>query len=130
MARQTGVRVTGAAELRRALKRMGDDLEDLKDIHREAGDLVAGTARGDAPVLTGTLAGDIRAGATKTRAYVSVGRKRIPYAGPIHFGWPARNIQAQPFLYAASDARAEDVARLYIDRVGELVERVGRETPP
>ena len=129
-ARQTGVKVTGAAELRRALRRMGDDLADLKAVHREASEMVAGEARSGAPVLTGRLRKTIRSGATKTRAYVSAGRKAVPYAAPIHFGWPARNIEAQPFLYDASDAKAEDVAALYIKRVDELVRRVGRETPP
>ncbi len=129
MAGPARVQVTGARELRRALKRMGDDVEDLKAIHREAAETVADEARGRAPVLTGNLRSTVRFGATKTRAYVSAGRKRVPYAGPIHFGWPARNIEAQPFMYDAMDARANEVAERYVKRIEDLVKRVGRETP-
>jgi hypothetical protein len=30
------------------------------------------------------------------------GRASVPYAGPIHWGWPARNISANPFLSNAA----------------------------
>jgi hypothetical protein len=123
------IQVEGAVELRRALKRMGADLKDLTKINREAAEVVAGDARSNAPRLTGKLAGSIKGRATKTRATVTAGSRFIPYAGPIHFGWPARNISPQPFLYDAIDRRRDEVVRKYQERVGELVVRVGRETP-
>ena len=117
------VQVSGAKEFRAKLHQMGIELQDFKTINKLIAENVASDARGRAPVVTGTLAGDIRGGGTKTRAYVSVGRKRIPYAGPIHFGWPARNIQANPFLYEAIDSRADDVREVYAKRVDELAMR-------
>lgn len=123
------IKVEGAKELRKALGRMGADLKDLTKINREAADTVAGDARGRAPRLTGRLAGSVKSRATKTRASVQAGGRLVPYAGPIHFGWSARNIEAQPFLYTALDRRRDEVVRRYQRRVDELVVRVGRETP-
>lgn len=124
------IQVTGAKELRRALKGMTDDLKDLREIHLAAARIVEEVARENAPVRSGRLRRTIKAGATRTRGTVSAGRNgSVPYAGPIHFGWPARNIESQPFIFDALDARKDQVVRQYEERVGQLVERVGRETP-
>ena len=40
---------------------------------------------------------------------VSVGRATVPYAGAIHWGWPARNISAQPFLTDAAKQTEPDL---------------------
>lgn len=134
------IEVTGAAELRKALRRMGADVKDMTKIHREMADKVAGEARGRAPRATGNLARSVKASATQKVARVQAGNNRkkvkgrrdsnsVPYAGPIHFGWFRRNIDPQPFIYDALDRRRDEVVRRYERHVGELVERVGRETP-
>lgn len=124
------IQVTGAVELRRALGRMGADLKDMSKVNREAADIVASEARQRAPVRSGDLRRSVRGGATKTRGTVSAGKRGIPYAGVIHFGWPAHNIEPQPFIYDAVDEKRDDVVNLYRRRVDDLVRRVGRETPP
>lgn len=123
------VQVTGAKELRAALKRMGQDTADLSAIHREAARVVAEAAEARAPRRSGKLAGTIKGKATKTRAQVVVGSRLVPHAGPIHFGWLRHNIDPNPFLYDALDDRGTQVVNLYEKRIGDLVERVGRETP-
>ena len=123
------VQVTGARELRRAMKNMGHDLSDLTALHRDLAELVASDARNRAPKRTGKLAASVKGRATRTRATVLAGGPMIPYAGPIHFGWPARNIEPQPFLYDALDARKREVVNRYEDRVGDLVKKLDRETP-
>jgi hypothetical protein len=50
-------------------------------------------ARRTAPARSPPPAG--RAG--QTAAVVRAGRASVPYAGPIHWGWPSRHITAQPF---------------------------------
>jgi hypothetical protein len=112
------------------MRHMGADLKDLSAIHKQAAEMVASEARTRAPVLSGTLAGSIRARGTQTRGYVVVGGKRIPYAGPIHFGWPRHSISPQPFIYDALDERKDEVIARYDQLVEALVEKVGRETPP
>jgi hypothetical protein len=136
------IQVTGAKELRAALRKMGNDLEGLKNIHLNAAAVVMREALSLVPVMTGNLKNTIRPGATDSRAFVTAGnnvarRTRnstldfggVPYAGVIHFGWPKHNIEPQPFLYDAIDKRRNEVVGLYEVRVAELVERVGRETP-
>lgn len=112
------------------MKNMGADLSDLTAINRAAAETVADAARGKVPILTGRLRGSIRTGATRTTASVKAGNKGIPYAGPIHFGWPRHNIEPQPFLYDALDERKALVVERYEAYVEALVEKVGRETPP
>jgi hypothetical protein len=56
---------------------------------------------------------------------VRAGRTSVPYAGPIHFGWPAHNIEPTPFLYDALDQRRSEVIDLYEQRVGDLIRKNG-----
>ena len=112
------------------MKHMGADLKDYTAVNKRAAEMVAEGARQRVPVLTGDLKGSIKARATKTRGYVKAGGKGIPYAGPIHFGWPRHNISANPFIFDALDDRKSDVIEAYEGYIEALVEKVGRETPP
>jgi hypothetical protein len=123
------VQVTGAKELRRALVRMEKDVKDLTPINREAAETVATEARSTVPVLSGALRRTIKSSATKTKGVVRAGAKGIPYAGVIHFGWPAHNIEAQPFIFDALAKSESEVVEKYQRRIADLVERLGRETP-
>jgi HK97 gp10 family phage protein len=115
--------VQGAAELRRTLKKLSGDLGELKEAHRTVAEKVADRARATAPVRTGRLRDSVRPGATKTKAVVRAGGARVPYAGPIHWGWPKRHIDAQPFLKDAADELAGSVEELYRTAVARIVER-------
>jgi hypothetical protein len=130
VAGKPAVKVTGAREFRAAMKHMSADLSDLTAINKAAASTVATEARNRAPVLTGRLAGSIRAGATRTRGYVKAGGRSIPYAGPIHFGWPRHNIEPQPFIFAALDDRRTEIIDKYEAHIEALVLKVERETPP
>lgn len=98
------MRVEGARRLRATLKAAGVSVQDLKDAHKEVADLVARAAAPAAPRASGALADSVRTAGTASAAIVRAGGARLPYAGPIHWGWPARNIRAQPWL---ADAAAE-----------------------
>lgn len=96
--RDAGIRIEGQRELRRTLRQAGDDLEDLKAAHKAAAEVAAGGAKPLVPVRSGQLAATIRPGGTKTSALIRAGKKAVPYAGPIHWGWAARGIEPAPFL--------------------------------
>jgi hypothetical protein len=104
MAKGALVEVEGAARLRRTLRAAGSDLEDLKAAHRSASQIVADAAADAAPVRSGLLRDTVRASGTKTAGIVRAGFARVPYAGPIHWGWPARGIRANPFISDAARA--------------------------
>lgn len=70
----------------------------LRNIHKQVATPVADRARALAPKLTGRLSRSIRPLGSQKVARVAAGGVAVPYAGPIHYGWPARNILAQPFL--------------------------------
>jgi len=126
MAGRAQVRVIGLRELRRDLKRLGDDsLNQLADAHDRAARIVADASRPRVPVVTGELRGTVRHSGTKTRGVVRAGYKRVPYAGPIHFGWPARNIRSQPFFYEAMDRRESQVIQTFRDHVSRIRRRNG-----
>jgi hypothetical protein len=118
------VEVKGAKELRKQLKAAGDDLGDLKATHKKIAQIVEFDALQLAPVVTGGLVGSIRASGTQTAAIVRAGRSSVRYAGPIHWGWPARNITAQPFLVDAQEAKYEDWMSEYTQMVDKALDRI------
>jgi hypothetical protein len=124
MAKRPLVQVDGARELRRTLKAAGDDLEDLKAANLQAAQIAAEAARARAPRVTGQLAGDIRASGTKPAGTIRAGRKKIPYAGPIHWGWPARGIEARPYITEGAQATESIWVPLYQELMDEALAKV------
>lgn len=96
------VRIEGLNTLTRTMKRAGEDLADLKDANARAGAIVASAASAMAPRRSGRLAASVRASRAVGRARVMAGRASVPYGPPIHFGWPARHIAANPFVSQAA----------------------------
>ena len=127
------LQIEGGRKLRRAFREVGDDMNDLKELHKRLADDVADSAKRKVPVRPGPNGGrlqrSIRGSGTKTAARVRAGNNRksgpssVPYAGPIHFGWGARGIRPQPFMYDALDDRREAVVRAYDDQVREIIRK-------
>lgn len=95
---QSGVRVEGLSRLNATLKRFAGDVEGMKTANIRVSQLVIGFARPRTPRRTGALAASMRPSQTKGRATVYAGGRGLRYAGVIHYGWPKRNIQANPWL--------------------------------
>lgn len=120
------VSVEGARELRKALKTVGDEAKaGLKETNLEVAEIVARAAVTKVPAQSGALRETIRAAGAQTRASVKAGFKRVPYAGPIHFGWPDRGIAPQTFLYDALDSRRGEVLDAYQSGMGDLLRKNG-----
>jgi hypothetical protein len=118
------VEVLGAKELRKTLKQAGEDLGDLKTVHQAVGNIVVSVARGLAPVRSGALAGSLRANRVAGGVSVKAGSGSIPYAGPIHWGWPAHAIKAQPFISEAATTSEATWVALYEEEVAKILDRV------
>ncbi|CAB4135447.1 Bacteriophage HK97-gp10, putative tail-component [uncultured Caudovirales phage] len=113
--------ITGLADVNKALRSMSKDTRDsMKETHKRAAEIVIQGAKRYVPVVTGRLAASIRNSSTQRMGRVRVGSASVPYAGPIHFGWPARQIKPQPFIYDALDGRRAEVAAVYVKRIDEL----------
>lgn len=125
--REGQVKIEGLSKVRRDLKNLAQDVDyramEFLPVNKSIADAVAGDAKSYVPFLTGTLSGTIRAAATKTSARVKAGYKSVPYAGPIHFGWPARFIKPQPFFYDAIDKRRGEIQERYDDLVKKLIKK-------
>ncbi len=105
---------------------MSDDPKDeMKSTHKKAAEVIVEGSKRYVPVRTGRLATSIRAVATRTSGRVRAGSAAVPYAGPIHFGWPARRIKPQPFIYDAMDVRRQEVYDLYAARIYGLIDKHG-----
>lgn len=124
-----GVKIDGARQLRRTLKDAGDDLNDLKEVNRAAAAIAANRAKTWAPKVSGRLAGTVRSSGTKTAGIVRAGNNRktasgVPYANPIHWGWPARNIKANPFLSYSAQATEPRWLRLYENYIDKTLSKI------
>lgn len=129
MAAKPAVKVEGARELQRALREMAGNTRDLTKVNKQAAQPVLEEARKLVPVVSGTLRRSIRVSARAKGAAVLAGKNTVPYAGPIHYGWPRRNIEAQPFLIDALAEKRQAVIDTYELYIGQLVVKVDVETP-
>ncbi|QFG13041.1 hypothetical protein PBI_SCHIEBS_12 [Gordonia phage Schiebs] len=118
------VRIEGGARLRRTLKAAGVDMKELSAINRKAANVVATAARPTAPVRSGALARSVRAGATAKAGVVRAGNKAVPYAGPIHWGWPARGIEPHPWIADAAQATESEWVAQYFEHVEDVLDSV------
>lgn len=117
------VTVEGLPELRRALRRFQGDVADLKAANTQVAATVAAAGATLAPRRTGRLSGSVRGNRAAGRATVTV--PRVRYAAPIHYGWPARNIEGQPFLIDAAQQTESVWLPAYERAVQTAADKVG-----
>lgn len=133
--RPISVKVSGGRELRRDLRRAGAKSKDLTRPNRQLAKTFAPTAAGRAPVgKTGRLAASVRGLGTTTKAIIAAGSASVPYAGPIHFGWPTRPnagrgwrggpISPNPFIYDVIDERRDEIIAAYQAEMDRLMREV------
>lgn len=122
-------------QLTRNLRKAGADLSHVVATHKAIGTEVALVAGARAPRRTGRLQHSVRATASTRGAKIRAGGAQVPYAGPIHWGWPTRHrdgthrggpIAPNPFVY---DTLAQ-LGRWIVGQYAELVHRAAREVDP
>ncbi len=120
------IKVTGLSEVQRNLRKLSTDALDLNkteflETNKQVAEIVINETKKYVPILSGSLAAAIRNASTNKSAKVRAGNAAVPYAGPIHFGWPSRSIKPNTFLYEAIDARKDEVTNRYAALVADLV---------
>jgi hypothetical protein len=123
MAQGAVVKLEGGRQLRRRLRAIADGANDLKDANAQVAALVAAEAARAAPRRTGRLAGTLRGNRAASRAIVSAGRASVPYAGPIHWGWPARRITANPFVWDTAQRTQSTWLPIYSTALQRLLDK-------
>lgn len=128
MASATGIRVEGLSRVVRDLQKFGVEVEDLKDAMARLAEQVKPDYQRFTPVGTapsskapGRLRGDFRTGKAKGKAVLYVGRASIPYAGPINYGWPARNIRPANFIAKGDQIAAPKAHASLEDAISDLI---------
>ena len=113
------------AKFRKELEAVGDEAnEDLKKANLEGVEQVLAEALRRVPVRSGKLKATIKGSASKVRGTIRAGTKaKTIYAWPIHFGWAARNITPNPFLYEALDDRRDEVKEAYETQIAEIIDK-------
>lgn len=121
---KTGVQTEGLRDLTRDLKAIDRKLprELNKGVREGVAKAVLPRAKELAPVRSGRLRESLRVGGTSNRVYI---RSALPYALPVHWGWPARNIRRNPFIQQAVEERLDDVVEAMGDAVEDLARRHG-----
>ena len=120
----TVVSIQGLSRLRRTMKAAEVDMGLLKGLNRAAAGVVEGAASSTTPTLTGRLGSTLRSSATQSAGIVRAGRKSVPYAGVIHWGWPARNIKAQPWLVDAAKSSESQWLDVYLDGINDILNNI------
>lgn len=153
------IQVEGLSEFIRSAKKVSDQFpQELKAINKELAQPLVEEAKKRAPVRSGKLRDSIRPGATQKVAYVMAGKKAVPYAGPIHWGWPKERLKssarsrgvlrsdakekhlektnrrggaipANPFLVEALAAKKDELNREAEKRLQQFVDRVWESIP-
>ena len=115
------VQVVGADHLQDTMAKAATELGDLKAPSQAAGAMVLSAARARAPKRSGVLAGSLYLEPLDIGIAVEAS---AVYAGPIHWGWPARNIKAQPFLTEAGAATEPQWVQGYTDEVENIIGKI------
>lgn len=127
MAKRPAIEVEGYKEMRRLMRQIGDDKlkEMLKDANYEAAKIVADEAQKEAPKVSGRLAASVRPNRAVGYGAVRAGSAaRVPYAGPIHYGWPARGIKANDFIGRALKNKLGAARKNYQKNIRRLAKRL------
>ena len=120
-----GVTVFGGRELRKALKDTAGDTEDLKELNKKIAEIVVDEAVKHVPVRSGKLKASLKARGAASKAYATAGRKSLPYANVIHWGWEQRNIKASRFLTTALATTSPTILDTYGKELQKILEKNG-----
>jgi hypothetical protein len=118
------IEIDGLRQVQKALRNVSQESrDDMKETHRQAGQIIVDAATPLVPVESGALLASIKSAPLQRQGRVRLGSASLPYAGPIHFGWPARGIAPNPFIYEVLDGRRAEVSRLYEQRIDEIIKK-------
>lgn len=115
------VKVEGLDSFLSSMQKAEQELGKLEGAHSAAAAVIASAVAAAAPRRTGRLAGSVRASRGSTGAAVDV---TAPYAGPIEWGWPSRNIDGTHFAMNAARATEPQWVKFYEEGVQKALDEV------
>ena len=126
------IRVLGLRETIKQLEALGADKSEIVDANYRAAETLRKAALPNVPVRTGRLKSTLRSSKAKGYAQVMLGKARVPYANPIHWGWfydkewfIQKNIKPNLFLYRALGVTKDEIVREYNQDMQNLINKYG-----
>jgi phage gpG-like protein len=95
------IRITGVQQVKDTLNKLGDAIKSNEELNKELSTTLAQKASAMAPRLTGALASSVKGNPSAEKAQILAGSNAVVYAGVQEYGWPEKNIKAQPYLRPA-----------------------------
>ncbi len=117
------ITVNGIKEVTDSLKKLNKDLESNIELNKEISTTLSQKASAMAPVLTGALASSVKGNPSAEKAQILAGSAAVPYAGVIEYGWPDRNIDAQPYLNPAVNDNMGYIIEKYNDSIQKAIKQ-------
>lgn len=113
------VRLAGLDSTIRDLRAVGVQTRDITSLLRKALRPTYTQARALVPYGTGTLRRSIKLRASNNWAYISA---TAPYAGPIHYGWPRKNISPNMFLRTPAKDNETQITQTITDGITQMLQ--------
>ena len=123
MAGAISISVEGEQQVKVALAKVEKDLVDRSELNKDLSNELSRKASAMAPRLTGALASSVKGNASNDKAQILAGSNAVPYAGVQEYGWPAKNIQAQPYLRPAVFDNMDYIVEKYNNYIESIVKK-------
>ena len=120
---EANISIQGVKEVKDSLDKMARSLESNLDLNKELSTTLAQKASALAPRLTGALASSVVGNPSAEKAQIMAGSAAVPYAGVIEYGWPDRNIDAQPYLNPAVNNNMGYIIEKYNDSIQKAIKQ-------
>ena len=120
---EANISIQGVKEVKDSLDKMARSLESNLDLNKELSTTLAQKASALAPRLTGALASSVVGNPSAEKAQIMAGSAAVPYAGVIEYGWPDRNIDAQPYLNPAVNDNMGYIIEKYNDSIQKAIKQ-------
>jgi hypothetical protein len=117
------INVEGVKQVTDTLNKLAKDLESNVELNKELSTTLAQKASAMAPRLTGALASSVQGNPSAEKAQILAGSNAVVYAGVQEYGWPEKNIQAQPYLRPAVYNNLGYIIEKYNDSIQERIKK-------
>jgi phage gpG-like protein len=106
-----------------ALVALSKGVENLLPLNKELSSELSQKASAMAPRLTGELASSVKGNPSNEKAQILAGSAAVPYAGVQEYGWPEKNIQAQPYMRPAVYNNMGYIVEKYNNYMEEIIKK-------
>jgi phage gpG-like protein len=120
---EANISIQGVKEVTDSLNKMARDLESNIELNKELSTTLSQKASALAPRLTGALASSVVGNPSAEKAQIMAGSAAVPYAGVIEYGWPDRNIDAQPYLNPAVNDNMGYIIEKYNESIQKAIKQ-------